>query len=543
MLALIDHTHTGLPRTTPTLSARPAAGLRPLARWAGVVAVCVTWLVLAVPALAQDADDRIRDLLRNSDLGPTKVSVAVMDVDSGRWLVEREADEPRVPASNMKLITTAAAVELLGPRFTFTTELQMVPAADFHGSDYDPAKGHGPALVVIGSGDPGLGDPKLLREHLGIDAEALLEIWVDKIVETGQKRFDAIVIDDRVFDQQFIHPGWPQDQLINWYCAPVAGINFHDNCLDILPKPAATRGLAPEVSIYPAAPFLDTTNTATTGSEDTFWVSRRTGTNHLRFHGQVRTHRRSPISVTVNDPPDLFARLLIHRLARRGVTVATVQRMDEGAAQLRGQSLHTIRTTLPPILERTNRDSMNLFAEALFKRLGHQVTGSPGSFDNGAAAVRIYLHNVLGPRSAVATVVDGSGLSKDNRVTARLLVQVLQRMHHSPYVDTYRSSLAHAGKTAEGTAASSGTLHNRFNKLGNEAWVFGKTGYINQVSALSGYLVFPDPDDADRHKVYAFAILCNGFRPPASNRSMKDLQDQIVTIIEQAERRPSVVAQ
>lgn len=493
---------------------------------------------LASPAAqAQSAEVAIEALLRHADLGDTAVSVAAMDVRTGRWLVAIDADEPRIPASNMKLVTTAASLELLGPGFVFSTELSEVSPRDYHGRAYDPDKHRDGALVIVGSGDPGLGDPKLLREHLGIDAEQLLAMWVDAVAETGKTRFEAIVIDDRVFDQRFVHPSWPIEQLNRWYCAEVAGINFHDNCIDVIPQPTRL-GLAPAITIFPEAPFLDTTNRAKTDRTDTFWVSRRLRENQFTFHGMVRNHRTQGVPVAVHDPPMFFAKLLRHRLAQRGIAVGKVLRPTDGAAPIRGRSLHVVRTTLPLILQRANRDSQNLFAEALLKRMGHQVTGSPGSFENGGAAVRIYLRNTLGPRSAVAAVADGSGMSRDNRITARLLARLLAHMHHSELADDYRKSLAFAGRNDAGRHMGRGTLEGRFRDLEPGSWVFGKSGYLSRVSALSGCLVFPDPEQPDDHRVIAFSMLFNGFRPPLSNRAIKGLQDAIVDRIETAERTP-----
>jgi len=533
------HPHARRDRTMMAAVRRRMARQAATLHCRGVAALfALVWVLVALPAVAQDAEALTRSLLRGADLGPTQYTVAARDLTRDQWLIELDADEPMIPASNMKLLTTAAAVELLGPGFVFTTELIEVSAEDYHGQDHDPQLDQPGALMIMGSGDPGLGDPKLLREHLNIDAEQLLETWVDAVVKTGKKRFAAIVIDDRIFDHQFVHPSWPVDQLNRWYCAEVAGINFHDNCIDVIPRPTR-RGLAPEINLFPDAPFIDTTNRAKTGRDDSFWISRTLKENQFTFHGSVRHRPAQGIPVTVHDPPRFFARLLVHRLAQRGVTVDRVHRPADGAAPLPGRTLHVIRTTLPLILERTNRNSQNLFAEALLKRMGHQVTGSPGSFENGAAAVRIYLRNILGPRSAVASVADGSGMSRDNRVTARLLVRLLEHMHHAEHADTFRKSLAFAGRTKQGKHVGVGTLNGRFRDLEPGAWVFGKSGYLRGVSALSGYLVFPDPDQPDQHRVIAFSILFNGFKPPLSNRTLKDLQDAIVDRIETVERKPA----
>lgn len=490
------------------------------------------------PALALDAEGSIQELLRNTDLGGATVSATVLDVETGRFLVEINADEPVIPASNMKLVTTAAAVDLLGPDFVFETELALVSAEDFHGEGFAPEKPQPPALVIRGSGDPALGDPKLLKKHLKLHADELLDRWVAAVVATGVKRFDAVVVDDRVFDREFVHPSWPRNQLNRWYCAEVAGINFYDNCLDISPEPTQ-RGLSPRVSVFPAAPFVETSNQAKTGKDDSFWISRPPTRNHFTFHGSVRNAPRQPFSVTVHDPPVFLGKLLQSRLARQGVSVQRVVRPHDGDAPLPGRALHVVRTTLPLVLQRTNQDSQNLFAEALLKRLGHQVTGTPGSFDNGAAALRIYMREALGPRAAAVSVADGSGMSRDNMVTTRLLTQLLRHMHHSPHAGVYRESLAYAGKNADGQKFGAGTIQRRFSKLDNGSWVFGKSGYIREVSSLSGYLVIPKHPGAapgaaggGEYKVVAFSFICNGFKPPLSNRSMKALQDAMLERVE-----------
>ena len=457
--------------------------------------------------------------LRAADLGPTRVSLFAYDLDTGDTLAQINPDARLIPASNMKLVTTAAALVNLGPDFVFRTELRLLAAED-------DAQG-GPTLVVHGDGDPAFCDPVILEQH-GLDVDEVLDRWVEQVAATGHTRFERLVIDDRVFDRDFTHPTWPSEQLIYRWCAPVAGLNFYQNLLDVLPQPTS-YGQAPVVALYPAEAdrILATTNRATTGNSESFWVSR-TGEDAVTFHGSVKNRRSTPIQVTLPDPPLFFGKVFAQRLADRGVTVGGVARPRPGDTLPAGKVLHRMQTTLPLVLERTNQDSQNMFAEALLKRMGRKITGRPGGFDNGAAAVRIAMQKLLGPRASVLTVADGSGMSRDNRVSTRFVAELLIAMHHhdDPAVaEAFASSLAVGGEN--------GTLRRRFRRF-NDGEVLGKSGYLRGVSALSGYLVMPDHGDDGEGRTVVFSMLFNGFEPPLTNANMKRIQEEFIRVIEDA---------
>ena len=487
--------------------------------WAVGLALSAAGCV-AVGARA-DLENQTKQILGGADLGDTQVSVLLVDLDANETLVALHADRPMIPASNLKLITTAAALDRLGPDFVFTTDLEMLPPLPALPGVNDLNPPAPPDLRLTGSGDPGLGDDALLAE-LGLEPDAVLDRFVEAVVATGFKRFGTLYLDDDVFDDVQVHPTWPTDQLDKWYCAPVAGLNFHGNVLDVLYLPAALRGEAPTVQVFPWWPQLETVNRAVTGPRDAFWITRAGEANRFTFGGQVRNTRSTPIRTTLYDPPTTLGQLLQYRLSEAGVFVERVARTDPNATPRSGQTLFRIQTTLPGVLDRTNQDSANLFAEAIFKRMGYELTGAPGSFDSGAAAVRMYLQERLGTRISVALVkpVDGSGLSRDNRVTARALVEVLRDMHdRAELSDIYRESLAIAGE--------SGTLRRRGDGL-DGATVFAKSGYIAGVSALAGYIVVADATVADGTRTLAFSLLFNGFVPPRSNATMKTAQDRLL---------------
>ena len=479
---------------------------------------------------AADLQREVEKLVTDAELGPTTVGMCVARLTAAgpEVLVEVEADTPLAPASNMKLVTTAIALDRLGPGFAFETPLSVFTEPD----------GGGRSLLVVGSGDPGFGDPELLAE-VGLDPEDVADAWVEAVKQTGHTRFERLLLDDAIFDRTFIHPDWPTDQLNRWYCAEVAGINFNDNCIDVLYRPGASPGSRPSVQVFPTFPAMlaESRNLAETGEDDAFWVSRPLDANRFTFRGTVAAARTEPLPVTVHDPPLFFGRYLAHKLDEAGIEVGEV-RVAAAPPGVEPERIHVVRSTMAGVMDRTNRDSQNLFSEALFKRIGHEHSGEPGSFENAAAAGKAYLGAAV-PGVDLAGVVlsDGSGLARTNRLTPRLLVGVLAHVAASPpeAAALYRSSLAELGET--GTLARRGA--------GVEASrVFAKTGYISRVSALSGYLVVPaSQGDAAEEAVYAFSMLFNGFEPPLSNRSMKKVQDDLLALLDEQLAAAAVAAQ
>ncbi len=503
-----------------------------------LILLFVLSLPCAVRAQPASVDLKMAETINSAGMGRTQVALYVVDLETGRPVVRAKQDEGMIPASNLKLITSAAALGTLGPDFAFETRLLLLnPQAD------DKAPHDSAILMVKGDGDPAFGDEGVLRRfgnEVG-DVEAMIQLWIDAVKKAGITRVSRIIIDDSIFDTTFVHPTWPVDQLNLWYCAQVAGLNFYTNCLDVYPVPSSVANDSPFVRVLPSSPFIATTNMATTGAGDTFWVSRRPGTNELTFRGSVKNKRVRPVNVTVHDPPLFFGRIFADRLAKAGVATGAVNRPTPQDAPGGGKALHVIRTPLSIVLARCNKNSQNLYAEALFKRIGFKATGAPGSFDNGAAAVRLFLQKRIGTAAAAVHAADGSGMSRDNRVTARIMVDVLAAMQKdAKLARPYRESLSIAG--------ADGTLSNRMKGL--KGRVYAKTGYINGVSCLSGYYIAPGgpggagakpranagaspvgQSDADDGPVIAFSFLFNDIRVPLEK--VLSTQNELVKILDE----------
>jgi serine-type D-Ala-D-Ala carboxypeptidase/endopeptidase (penicillin-binding protein 4) len=469
---------------------------------------------LTVAAAQAGLREDVERMVRSAQLKGATVAVSIRDTGSGTALVSINDAVPMAPASNMKLFTSGAALHALGADFRFATKLVK----------------DGDKLIVVGDGDPAFADPDLLAEmtvgdRRGLDVESFLELWVKPVVDSGVKHISEVVVDDRIFDREFVHPTWPVDQLNNSYCAQTSGFMFHGNVLHFYPKPR--KGQAPIVTdCRPEAPWLKITNSASSreGSDDKgdIWVARKPNTNELTFHGNVRYTYKSPVAVTVNDMPSFFAELLADRLRRAGITVDGHRVSKSDDRKNPGQIIGPIITTpLSTVITRCNRDSENMFAESLLKRVGFAMTGEPGSWLNGSTIIRHIIHERLDDPSLASgiVIVDGSGLSQDNRITATAMTAWLNSFSNDPKLgQVLIDSLAVAGQ--------SGTLQKRYKQADlHGALVQAKTGYIKQVSCLSGFVTMPD----GRRRV--FSVLVNGLKDVSCVPLAKKLQDQIVCAI------------
>lgn len=468
--------------------------IRRLPRTANLpVFAAVMLLCLQTVAFAQDRPlDKAIEFAMSPDwiskARSCQVGVVIYDPETGRVLGAANEEDSFIPASNMKLFSSGAALAVLGPDFEFQTKLLLERPEDRAAAAAAGLPSHQGLegthrLIVKADGDPALGDPELLAQ-MGLTAEQLLDVWVNAVRDSGIAEFHELIIDDRVFDHELVHPTWPTEQLNRWYCAPVSALNFHTNIVNVFAKPGST-GQPPIVTIEPRPRSLRLTNRATTVSKgrQTVWAGRRIGTNEMTLFGDVR-YVSQPIPVTIDDPADFFGELLTDALRDAGITIKSVRRATDEEVVDAGLVLHTIRTPLATVLERTNRDSHNLYAEALLKRVAHELTSSPGSWINGSASLRMTVQPKLSlsPASALQ-IADGSGMSRENRVTPLVIAEWLGAMAND---DAYRAPFIESLATP-----GDGTLRKRFLDFELNNQLHAKSGYLTGVSALSGYLVDP----------------------------------------------------
>ena len=453
------------------------------------IASAIVCLLLLAPAALADLAGDVDAALRGRPKG-SSVAVQLLALgDRGpRHLYARDAATPMIPASNLKLLTTAAAQAGLGDDFKFRTRLFLKPSGD------------GAAEVgVVGDGDPAFGDATLLRRLTGPDGwgtTTVFERWADALRNSGVTRVTTLRLDDSIFDEERDHPNWPPEQKHRWYEAQVSGLNLNVNCVDL----HLTRGGGSRMRLRldPPTEYVTVVGDVRVGKKNAVRLARTPGTNDVPIGGETDA-REQRTEVTVDGPTLYFGTVLAETLGRAGITVESVE-IDRGLAERLsdGWQLAAVHETpMATVLSRTNKDSINLYAECLFRRLGHAVTGAPGSREAGAAAVLAYLGEAGIDPSGIA-LDDGSGMSRHSRVTAAALAGALAERFASDDFDAYRDALSVVG--------SDGTLARRFRDADRRdlhGRVFAKSGYINGVSTLSGYLQGRDG------AWYAFSVLVN----------------------------------
>jgi D-alanyl-D-alanine carboxypeptidase/D-alanyl-D-alanine-endopeptidase (penicillin-binding protein 4) len=507
----------------PTVALRPVSARVPMA---SLVRRAAAWgmvaLVLAAASPVCEArqrsgslDSRVSRALSEAKLGPTRLAVAVMDVSSGTMLASVNERAPLIPASNLKLLTSGTALLVLGKDFEFRTGVFRQDAPE------------GSRVIVRGSGDPGFADHELLEE-MKLGADEFLDRLAAPVIESFKANPGAgvreVVLDDRVFDREAYHPTWPANQFNEWYCAEVSGLNFHANVLELYVEPGAV-GRPPLVRRVPDAPWMEVRNNArTVGSREqqTVGATRAREENRFTLMGDVPRKLDVPIRVTMNEPALVLGRLLGDRLTKAGVAHAEglkVRMANAEEAIEYGTPLFVVRTPLERVLRRCNVNSHNLHAESLLKRVGNAVTGQPGSWSNGTAVVRMQVAERLGASVGNIEMSDGCGLSPENKVTALLMVSWLRSLASDPSVGAaFVESMA---------SQADGRLAERFRDANLRNELRAKTGFINGVLALSGYVT-----DTTSGRRIAFSVIANT-RPatiPASE--VRKFTDSVVKIID-----------
>lgn len=514
----------------PNLSLRRAVDRPSLllgaSRWVGVGMVLLTLALPSLGAIRQGGgalEARVANALSDAKLGDASVGVSVVDLATGNELVSiglgGDGGRAYIPASNMKLLTSGAALSVLGSDYEFRTNIVR----------------DGDRLIVRASGDPALGDPELLAK-MQISVRDMIDRLVGAMKESGVEGVREVVVDDRVFDREYVHRDWPPEQLYRAYCAEVSGLNFHGNVLNVFVRPGPVVGGDPIVRTEPAAPWIVLEGRAKTVNQGSteLGLDRLKEPYTFRLTGNVRTPLDFPAQVTVHEPALVFGRLLADGVASAGMSrtpgVSPIARMVE-PSELIGADLPVVaavRTPISLVLSRCNHDSDNLYAESLLKAAGHSATGQPGSWSNGTAVVRMQVKDRIGAELASSLVsADGSGLGRGNRVTPRMLTRWLESMAKDARVSSvFVESLPRIGE---------GTLEKRFKSRKPSNEVRGKSGYIRQVRTLSGYVT--DPATGRRA---AFSVLVNQI-PNGADVRAKDFHEKVVLLIDDwmKERSPA----
>jgi serine-type D-Ala-D-Ala carboxypeptidase/endopeptidase (penicillin-binding protein 4) len=456
----------------------------------------------------------LTEIARRANVG-AQVGVLVVSLERGDTLFSLNPDVPLAPASNMKLYSTAAALYYLGPEFRYSTYvlgLGEVENGVLHGD-----------LILYGTGDPALTGRMLGASIVPMRALA------DTLLARGIREVRGDVIGDgSYFDAEWLGRGWNPDNFGTWYSAPVGALNFGENLTSLEVRPGAV-GAPAQITTTPATHGLAVVNRTITNAGGGTMIRIQYEPEGLTVRGQMaRGSSGIARAAPVVDPTNYAAAVFHQVLAGRGIQVhggvRSIYAAEEspvtfanrqnrnGNAQPhpRVLAIH-LSPTLAELASVTNHISHNLFAEALMKTVGRVALGE-GTFDAGSRAIRYFLECEAGVDTTALAIMDGSGLSPLNRVTARATVQLLDAMTRNEHWEDFFTSLPEAGRPRpRGLNRMLGTP-----AVGN---LRAKTGTIRTVSALSGYVRSADGE------LLAFSILGNNL--PASTWLQKRIEDQI----------------
>lgn len=420
---------------------------------------------------------QIEAALARPGLASAKVAVHVTDVTTGEVIFSSRADELMNPASNVKIVTSAAALAKLGPEYRFAT--------DFACGRGIGAGGTCEPLYIKGRGDPALYTERIY----GIAGE---------LAHRGVRRVTDIVIDDTYFDAVRVGPGFDQERADRSYLAPAGAMSVNHNSVAVFVSPGETEKDKALVEVEPTSDYFVVDNRVATAPRKS--LARLTpSSSPAGEHQKVTVTGRLPIGrgtvvfyKKIDHPPLYAGETFKAILAARGVVVAG--RVRTGPMPGDASVIYTHRSpALAEIVRELNKVSNNFVAEQLLKTIGAEAKGPPGTWAKGVSAVEEYLAGI-GIAKGTYVMKNGSGLNDTNRFSPTQIVQILTEVSKSPFFPEFASSLGIAGRD--------GTIRSRMERTAAEGRLRGKTGTLEGVTALSGFIPV-------EKSLWAYSILVN----------------------------------
>jgi D-alanyl-D-alanine carboxypeptidase/D-alanyl-D-alanine-endopeptidase (penicillin-binding protein 4) len=422
----------------------------------------------AAPTIAAALDSIFND----TAFASAHWGVLVRSLETGETLYARNPGRMFVPASNMKIVTAAGALEALGPDYRYHTRVAASgPVRDgvLHGD-----------LVVIGGGDP------TISERFHGDVRTVFRAWADSLRAHGVRRITgAVVGNDDVFDDRALGRGWAWDDVEDSYSAEVGGLQLNEGFVTVRVAPAPGQRAA-AVTTLPVSdewvPVAGNVWMAAAGTAPQVTVGRADSLSGVQVSGTLPPDTVIEAEVSVRNNTRFFASVLRQALLEAGIGVGGQSLdADDEPGRARPESSTVLFThTSPPmreILAAFLKPSQNQLGEILLKTLGRELRGM-GSAGAGIAAIDSMAVAWGLPRRLLSQA-DGSGLSRYNLVAPEFLVALLQRETRSPHFEIFHAAMPVAGRD--------GTLANRMRGTPAEANVHAKTGTLSGVRSLSGY--------------------------------------------------------
>ena len=456
-----------------------------------LVLTAIAFLMALTGAAQQvsDLENTILDVHRQKDMQHGSLSVCVYNITKGQLVYNFNSQQSMTPGSVNKLFTTGVAFARLGSDFRFTTHLGIRGTVDrdgvLHGNVY-----------IIGGGDPMLGSYRYRQTS----PDSLFDGWTRALKKKGIRRVDGrVCYHVGIFDEQPLHDSWPWGDVGNYYGAGVSGLNFHENMYFVFFNPGHKVGYpASSVRVSPKNVNVRGVCEVTTGPEgsgDNVVIYGSPTSEERLYRGTVPLGKNDfRVRGALPNPAKQCADLFASYLRTHGISISS----NSLQVYSRPDSLRIVldyySSDYYTIAQYTNLTSNNIYAESIFKYLGYAKYGK-GSFANGSKVVMDYFKEKKLDVNGVR-VVDGSGLSPQNKVTADFVCRYLVAVSKEPFFKEFLRSLSKVGEN--------GTAKNLLPNLPASMAVRLKTGTMDGVKAYAGYV---DTGNGDR---LAFTIISNG---------------------------------
>jgi D-alanyl-D-alanine carboxypeptidase/D-alanyl-D-alanine-endopeptidase (penicillin-binding protein 4) len=435
---------------------------------------------VGTPALGSDLGAMLNARVRSGQWG-----ALVMSLTRGDTVFSYQPDAELQPASNLKLFTTALALQEYGADHEFSTDVlragTITPGGTLQGD-----------LVLRGDGDPGIS-----KRYIQGGAAAAMDDLAKAVVAAGIKRVSGnLIADASAFDPQRIPEGWKTRYLQSGYAARVSALSCNENLATVIVAPGSGKQPA-RVTIDPANDLPLSVQVRTVAGRNARIMARSLPDGGMEVRGTigaragVRTYQ-----VVVEDPTAFTASAFRHALELRGVSVTGATKF----ATTPNDAIKVGGIASPPLshlISAMNRESINHFAELLFRDAGRKAASDGvGSVETANALLQSFLTIKAGVAPGAVTVADGSGLSVLDRVTPRALVNLLAFANTAPWSDAFHASLPVAGESE--------LLKRRMRATPAQGNLHAKTGTTNNVISLGGYVTARDGE------LLAFAFIYNG---------------------------------
>jgi len=500
-----------------------------------LVTAAVDFVFPANRNLSSSFESRVSRLINQTKFEAGFWGIQIVSLKDNYILYSLNANKNFLPASNMKLIIGAAALDRLGPDYRFETCVYAQGRIDSEGR----LQGD---LVLVGVGDPNLDGRTYTMEdqHLSRSSSPLfIERLADQIAGRPIKDVEGdIVADDTAFLHEPYGPGWEHDDLPWGYGAPASALAVNENVFEVEVVPADAVGDPGLVSIAPffeGLTLINRVETVEKGRQLSIGMERSLEKNRLILQGEVsKGSTKVDYTLAVEDPAEFAALLLKAALEKRGILVSgkalarhlrPLDALEKGkptlarAKTLQPQYLQEQKVASNPsialieTLRIMMKVSHNLYAEILLRKLGAESAGV-GSLESGVVAVKTFLEKT-GTAKEDLHLSDGSGMSRTDLITPESIIRLLQYMQKHPQGQLFLDTLPVGG--------TDGTLEHRMQKTPATGRIHAKTGTSKFVTSLSGYA------QSKSGEMLAFSIMANNHR--ASNQELRQVIDQICTLM------------